>query len=695
MVIWAIVAVIVALILAVIIKAATLKDLYEPMEFGTDDPTFMSATEQEIIERSQRLAEAISHRTISFSGTNLSLEAMTDFGNFLENKFPKLHESNFVTFTPINTFSRLYRIEGTEKTMNPYLLCAHMDVVPEGDLDLWTHDPFDAGIVTESDGQEYIFGRGAIDDKHAVLGIMEALEYKVVNNERPKRTFYIGFGHDEEVSGYLGAAEISIALEKMLKDNGEELDFLLDEGMFVVADIIPGINVPLIYIGVAEKGWAVVDLDAEGEQVHSSTPPDESSIGILAHGVANMEDNKQPSMFGKGPEIDTLRYAAPHATFLLKMILGNLWMFSGLVSSALELSSQTDSIQRTTTAVTIFDAGVKENVVPAQAHAVVNHRIHPSDNVEDVLAVDQENAERVKVTLRDYFPPSDVSPYSNDEVPFQIVVNSALEVFPDAKPVPGLMVANTDTFHYKNLTKKIYRFTPVYNLPEDIARFHGIDERISVDIYSKVVQFYYRLMVNADFDVKIGSAAQVEIQPDLTGTFDETDEEPFYHNNSTNETESALLPFLESMEETDYVNSENETDSTFLTPIEPIEETDHASSENDTNSDFLLLNEPVEEADYYETMTNETDPDLLPLNESMKEDFSNETDVDLLSPLKEELVAEAEHESPSNATDFEKIPSEIIPKNLEENNLMPELSSTMDEIDEIIFNSSTNSTDEM
>ena len=49
------------------------------------------------------------------------------------------------------------------------------------------------------DGKDHIFGRGAIDDKHSVMGILEALEYKLKNNELPKRTFYLAFGHDEEV----------------------------------------------------------------------------------------------------------------------------------------------------------------------------------------------------------------------------------------------------------------------------------------------------------------------------------------------------------------------------------------------------------------------------------------------------------------------------------------------------------------
>ena len=72
----------------------------------------------------------------------------------------------------------------------------------------------------------------------------------------------------------------------------------------------------------------------------------------------------------------------------------------------------------------------QDNVVPGEARAVVNHRIHPTENLEDILKHDQKviNDNRVEIKTLGYFPPPSISPYSNDVTPFQIVANSALQV---------------------------------------------------------------------------------------------------------------------------------------------------------------------------------------------------------------------------------------------------------------------------
>ena len=100
---------------------------------------------------------------------------------------------------------------------------------------------------------------------------------------------------------------------------------------------------------------------------------------------------KPLARFSSGPEYDTFAYLAPHASFLYKvkdsvwtlslsqMILSNLWLLSGAVSSVLSSSYETDAIQRTTTAVTMFNAGFKENVMPSSAE-VIHHPlilVHP------------------------------------------------------------------------------------------------------------------------------------------------------------------------------------------------------------------------------------------------------------------------------------------------------------------------------
>ena len=117
-------------------------------------------------------------------------------------------------------------------------------------------------------------------------------------------------------------------------------------------------------------------------------------------------------------------------TSVPRLALANLWMFRGLVSSILAGDANTDAIQRTTTALTILQAGFKDNVVPGEARAVVNHRLHPAERLEEVLEHDTEvvGDSRVDISVLGYHPPPPVSPYSNDVAPFQIIANSALQV---------------------------------------------------------------------------------------------------------------------------------------------------------------------------------------------------------------------------------------------------------------------------
>ena len=97
-----------------------------------------------------------------------------------------------------------------------------------------------------------------------------------------------------------------------------------------------------------------------------------------------------------------MKYVAPHASFGYKLILGNLWLFSSILSSILSKGS-TDAIQRTTTAVTIIRGGIKSNVLPSEASAVVNHRIHPADTIETVIAQDVSEFKVSKYLIREPF----------------------------------------------------------------------------------------------------------------------------------------------------------------------------------------------------------------------------------------------------------------------------------------------------
>ena len=241
-------------------------------------------------------------------------------------------------------------------------------------------------------------------------------------------------------------------------------------------------------------------MKVEGKQTHSSIPPRESAVGIMANAIANLEEKRQPSRFGKGPEYDTAAYSAYYANFGFKIALANLWLFSPVVSAIMASDPATDATQRTTTAITVVDAGFKENVVPGEANFVVNHRIHTADNIDKVLDhdIDKIDDDRVTINVTNFFNPPKISPYSSDSIEFQVVANSALDVYgkdEQAGVVPGLLVGNTDTIHYVNLTNNIYRFSPAFMLPEDIDRFHGINERISVKNYNQVCYYFSGIFI--------------------------------------------------------------------------------------------------------------------------------------------------------------------------------------------------------
>uniref|UniRef100_A0A1B6DL87 Uncharacterized protein n=1 Tax=Clastoptera arizonana TaxID=38151 RepID=A0A1B6DL87_9HEMI len=283
------------------------------------DATTDMIDEENIMKRAERLAGALRIPTVSYETDNQEKQAILKLHNFLEKNFPLIHSSPFVSKDIVNEYSLLYTVKGTSPGKLPYLLASHLDVVP-AEPKTWEVPPFSGNIINKT----YIYGRGAIDDKSGVLGILEALEYIIERGEQPLRSFYIAFGHDEEVSGRRGAQELA----KLLFNRGVTLlDFVLDEGFPVAENQIPGTHKKVAIVGVTEKGTLTLELSVIGNPGHASLPPTASPIGILASAVAKLEEYQQPIMFGKGPESATFEYLAPYASFGYRLIYSNLWLF--------------------------------------------------------------------------------------------------------------------------------------------------------------------------------------------------------------------------------------------------------------------------------------------------------------------------------------------------------------------------------
>ncbi|TKS76738.1 N-fatty-acyl-amino acid synthase/hydrolase PM20D1.2 [Collichthys lucidus] len=437
--------------------------------------------------------EAIRIPTVSFTETDINTTALLEFDKLLRKAFSTVFSSILVRHELVANYSHLFWVQGSQPDLVPYMLLAHIDVVPASESDGWEAPPFSA---EELDG--FIYGRGTIDDKSPVMGILQALEYLLKKGYAPRRGFYIGLGHDEEVSGYKGAMNIV----SVLKQRGVQLSFVLDEGLAILDGVISGLEGPAALIGISEKGSATVKLSVSMVPGHSSMPPRESSIGILAAAVKRLEDNPMPRLFGHGPERGTFEHLAHKFKLPMKFIMSNLWLFSSLLGRVLERKPDTNAFVRTTTAVTMFNAGVKVNVIPSLAEAYVNLRIHSSQTLQEVLDLVQSivGDQRVKMELVSGFDPLPIS--SNDEKSFgfQIIKKTVLDNFPTVTVAPGICIGNTDSRHFRDLTSDIYRFAPVWFKPGDAQRFHGINERISKKNYEELVVFYFSLIQNCDIE---------------------------------------------------------------------------------------------------------------------------------------------------------------------------------------------------
>ncbi len=433
-----------------------------------------------------RLAGAVRFKTISWDDRpDASGDAFLALHDYLERSYPTAHR--VLKREKVGQFSLLYTWRGSDASLKPIMLMAHQDVVPiaPGTDKDWLHDPFSGDIA---DG--FVWGRGAWDDKSNLLAVLEAVEKLAAAGAQPRRTIYIASGHDEEVGGPRGAT----AIARLLDQRGVKLEFVIDEGMIVTSGVVPGVPKPVALIGLAEKGSATVSISAEGAPGHSSMPPARSRIGEVAEAVTKLETHQMPSRL-EGVARESLEALAPDMGGLNRLILSNLWIAEPLARKALEKSPAAAAMMRTSTALTVFNAGEKSNVLPGKAEALVNFRVAPGDTIEGVLQHVRYTIGNPLLKVATVGFSREASPVSPaDSESYRLIERTIRETMPEAVVAPGLVIAGTDSRQMSGLTTNVYRFLPVRAKPEDLPRFHGTNERIGIDNYAEVIRFFHRLI---------------------------------------------------------------------------------------------------------------------------------------------------------------------------------------------------------
>ena len=310
-----------ALLIVIILIVAVGRTLLLPTKQIGRVPYTPEAFDSQLAARS--LAGAIAFPTISWEGggtetqKKATQEAFAGFHAYLEKTFPQVYAK--LEHETIDQNNLLFTWKGSDPSLKPILLMGHQDVVPveAGTEGKWTRGAFSGDIA---DG--FIWGRGALDDKMTVVGLLEAVDVLLSKGFQPKRTIYLAFGQDEEIGGMEGAEKIA----QTLKSRGVQLEFVEDEGGFISRGLVPGVSAPVAMIGTSEKGYLSLELTVETAGGHSSVPPRESSIGILAAAIRRIEKHPMPAHV-HGPVGEFLEYAGGSASFPMRLVFTNMWLF--------------------------------------------------------------------------------------------------------------------------------------------------------------------------------------------------------------------------------------------------------------------------------------------------------------------------------------------------------------------------------
>lgn len=420
-------------------------------------------------------------KTVSYR--DKSLEDNGEFAK-LEALLPQLfpHVYQTCTFHRPGDRSLLFHWKGTS-AQNPGVLMAHYDVVPVNE-DMWDKPAFE-GIIED----DVLWGRGTLDTKGTLLGVLEAADNLIAQGFTPANDLYLAFAGDEEISG-TGAPTIV----SWLQENNITPAFVLDEGGAVVEKVFPGVKQPCALIGIGEKGPMDVKLTLDTNGGHASTPPSHTPVGVLAKAVANIENHPFP--FTLTPPIEQMfDILGRRSSFLFRMIFANMWCFRPVLNLyCCKTGGELNALVRTTVAFTQMQGSAASNVLPPNAWVGANLRLMPGETVDSAKARLQKLAgsKSIQVDVVMGMNPSPIS--RTDDEPYQRLSKAICATWPQAVVSPYLMLACSDSRHYGPISDHVYRFSAMALSKEERGMIHGNNERIPLETVKKTVAFYQRII---------------------------------------------------------------------------------------------------------------------------------------------------------------------------------------------------------
>ncbi len=463
------------LLLAVLVSLV--RTLFIPSRKSTYAPAPDPARAEACAEKLSRMIQC---ETVSVPG-EAQREKFLAFHRVLESQFPLVHARLEKTEIDGNLLF-FWKGKSSEK---PLVLMSHQDVVPaEGN---WDRPPF-SGMI--ADGK--VWGRGASDTKCSVMAFFQAVEELLEEGYEPENDVYLSSSCTEEWAG-----DGCPKLVAELKRRNVRPWIVCDEGGGIIAEPMGGIHGNFAMIGVFEKGKADVRFTARSDGGHASTPKPHSPIANLAAFVHDVETHRVFRRRLPKEVAAMFETLAPYASFPMKWIFGNLWLFRPVLLQVLPaISAQAGAMIRTTIAFTMQTGSAACNVMPQEATVSANMRFIPHQGMEESLEIIKRRArkhslETEVLSASDYTPSADLGGDA-----FRMLCRVVEETFPGCPASPYVMTGATDARFYQEICGHVFRFAPVIYGPEQMKGMHGLNENIGIDCLPGAVDFYRNLIRN-------------------------------------------------------------------------------------------------------------------------------------------------------------------------------------------------------
>ncbi|QKG72344.1 M20/M25/M40 family metallo-hydrolase [Erythrobacter mangrovi] len=372
--------------------------------------------------------------------------------------------------------------QGSDPTLGPIVISAHMDVV-EAKPEDWERDPFTA--VVENG---YLFGRGASDTKFdAVQAMVSVIELRK-QGFKPKRSIVLAYSGDEETT---------MITSKMIAERLKNARLVLNvDGASGSLDEETGKPAYWSWQG-AEKTYGDFKLEVTNPGGHSSTPRDENAIAQLGAALARINAYRfQPEVnditrdyFTKAADFegDPLLAAAmrafakdPTDKAAIAVLRGNP-AYIGKIG--------------TTCVPTMIEGGHGLNALPQRATGYVNCRIFPGHSKASIIAELKSVADEPALTIEEinaeYVVEADASPY--DKTFVDAATKAVRAAFGNVPIIASQASGASDSMWYRALGVPSYGASGTFTKDSDDYS-HGLNERMPIGNIDKSIDYYHVLL---------------------------------------------------------------------------------------------------------------------------------------------------------------------------------------------------------